>query len=183
MRIIIFIFLLFCNLSIIVSQIKEFIIDIPKDKTYESNYNSITTLDLRFDTLDNGHILNKTKKAKIIFSTTLNQQLNNFLTAIIEPETINGNLLFVLRKFKLVERHDIDFEYGYCFMRATVFAKHESNFKRLIDIDTLITLRDLDVTDTLLQDARNNYTKLILRALKVDLKDKIEYSYNDILNI
>jgi len=165
------------------SQTKEFFIPVLEGRSMESDYKKILLLDLRYDTLDNGFILQNRKKLSLVIATSFRKQLSDVLNSLIDTSGARGTLLLVLRKFKLVERNDIDFEYGYCFMRASIFAKAESNYKRINDIDTLITLKDSEVTDTLLNDARNNFVNLIARSLKTEVNGKPEYTYNDIVQM
>lgn len=177
-----FLVLLFCA-TLSFSQTKEFFIPAPEGRSMESDFCRIQFMDLRYDTLDNGFVLKNRKKLSLVIATSIRKQLSDILSSLIDTTGARGTLLLVLRKFKLVERNDIDFEYGYCFMRASLFAKFEDNYKRINDIDTLIVLKDREVTDTLLNDARNNFVNLISRSLKTELNGKPEYTYNDIVDM
>ncbi|MBK9285500.1 MAG: hypothetical protein IPM51_14445 [Sphingobacteriaceae bacterium] len=164
------------------SQTKEFTITIPESRDFTSQYKSIDLLDLRYDTLDNGFILSNRKKTNIVLSLSFRNQLNKALYA---SDTANAKhkLLLVLRKFKLVEKNDIDFEYGFCFMRAIIFANINEKYYRLQDFDTLITLNGTDVTDTLFHDASTNFVRLIEAGIEINPVDKIAYAYSDIVRI
>ena len=165
------------------SQTREFSVSIPEGQNFTSNYRSVQLLDLRYDTLDNGFILNNRKKSSIVISTSFRKNLDRVLTGISDTTDAKGHLLLVMRKFKLVETNDVDFEYGFCFMRATVFANLNNKYYRLRDLDTLIKLNGPDVTDTLMNDASNNFIDLIESGITIPPADKIEYQYEDILRI
>lgn len=165
------------------SQTKEFFIPAPEGKAIESRYGLIKFLDLRYDSLDNGFVLSNRKKASVIIATSIRKQLSDVLLALVDTSLAKGTMLLALRKFKLVERNDIDFEYGYCFMRASMFAKADLNYKRLYDLDTLIILKDREVTDTLMSDARKNFMNMITRSAMIDPEGKAEYTYYDILHL
>jgi hypothetical protein len=166
-----------------ISQTKEFFITPPEGKSYESNYGRLSFIDSRYDSLDQGFVLNNDKKLSIVLATSLQKQLNNYLEAVVDTSQAKGELLFQLRKFRIVQKRDIDFEYGYCFIRATTYARAGKTYRRLADMDTLMILRGGDVTDTLLTDAKKQLCRLIRKSLKITVDDKLEYGYADILRL
>jgi hypothetical protein len=165
------------------SQTKEFFIAPPEGKSYESNYGRLSFIDSRYDSLDHGFVLNNDKKISLVMPTSLQKQLANYLEAVVDTSQAKGELLFQLRKFKIVQKRDIDFEYGYCFIRATTYGHTGKIYHRLADVDTLMILRGGDVTDTLLTDAKKQLCRLVRKSLKMPTDDKLEYGYSDILRL
>lgn len=164
---------------------KEFNLQKPPIIKLKSKYNTIIVVDSRTDTTSMGivqvGILNKL--AKVVTCRPISLQLRDYLTSVIDSSAQNGTLIFQVRQFLFAETATMTSEKGYFFIRANLFAKSESNYKRLASIDTMVMISSLDVTNRLLKTASDIVTNCILSCLDIPpLQDEL-YSLKDIIRV
>lgn len=166
-------------------NIKEFRLQKPSIRKQKSKYNTIIVVDSRIDTTSMGivQVGLMNNPAKVVTLSPLSMQLSDYLSSVIDSSAQNGTLVFQVRQFLFAETTTMTSEKGYFFIRANLFAKSESNYKKLASIDTMLVISALDVTNRLLKTASDIVTNCILSCLEIPpLQDEL-YSFKDIIRV
>ena len=132
---------------------EEYKIVNPKYKISKSLYHAIKFIDSRIDTSNIGtvQIGLMNNEAKVIFKTPFLSQLQNVMNSITDSSAKSGELLFQLRQFSLSELTGTFTEKGFCNLRAILYSKEDSNYKKIASIDTFFIIKSMDVTNPLLK--------------------------------
>jgi len=186
-RLFIIVFFLFIIQVDAITQdfIREFNLEPVDVKISNSLYNCIEFVDTRVDTTNLGivqvGIMNNIAKVKP--ETPLKLQLQSFLSSIIDSTSNNNQLLFQLRHFVLAETTKMISEVGYCYIRAILYSGNREIYKSIAVIDTVVSVKAIDVTKPLLKAGSQLMCNFIINNLKKEAQDSIGYSFNDIVKL
>ena len=165
--------------------IREFSLEPVDVKISNSLYNSIEFVDTRVDTTNLGvvqvGIINNMAKVKP--QIPLKLQLQNLLSSAIDSTSGNNQLLFQLRHFVFAETTKMTSEIGYCYIRAILYSGNREIYKNIAFIDTVVSIKAMDVTKPLLKTGSQLMCNLIIKNLKKEAKDSIGYSFNEIVKL
>lgn len=127
---------------------ESFQLALPENKIDNSLYKKIQVLDIREDTTSLG-VMQKgafNKQVKVVPEIPLSLQFSKLLSALNTDSAADGELLLLLREFRFAEVTKAMSEFGYCHFRAVLFAKTTAGYSKLQTIDTVATIRAMDVT-------------------------------------
>ena len=165
--------------------IREFSLAPADIKISNSLYNSIEFIDSRVDTTNFGIVqvglMNNIAKVKP--KTPLKFQLQDFLASVIDPTSEDNQLLFHLRHFVFAETTKALSEVGHCYIRAGLYAGNQEVYKNIAVIDTVVSIKAMDVTKPLLKAGSQLICDLITNNLKKEAADSISYSFNEIVKL
>ena len=164
---------------------EDFIISLPEQKVQGSLYKTISFIDSRYDTSSMGIVQLGAfnRKAKVVPKIHLSAQLISVLNSLTDSSAQNGELLFQLRQFNFAEITGAFSEKGYCYMRAALYSKAGSYFKKVNYIDTVIIIKAMDVTRALFRNGSKVITNFISSSLQNNADSMVLYSYADLINI
>jgi hypothetical protein len=149
-------------------------------------YSHITFLDIRSDTSSLGFIQQGAfnRKAMVVPSIALSRQVSNVLDSITDNNAANGEILFQVSRLAFSELTRSTSEKGFFYFRADMFARNNKNqYSHVNTIDTLITVKRMDVTHELLREGSHAIANFILTSLKHKPLDSISYSLNDVIHL
>lgn len=181
----IFLILFIINFNTVGQDFKEYKIEPSLTRISGSLYNSIKFVDSRVDTSNMGIVQKGLMNTNVIVNARipLAEQLNDYMTSVIDSGAKDGELLLQLRHILFCETTTMS-ETGYCYMKANLYAgKDVKTYKLLSAIDTMILVKSFDVTNGLLKKGSSLLTELINYNLKNYPDDDASYSYHDILKI
>jgi hypothetical protein len=166
-------------------ELEEFKLRKSQFKISNSKYNSICFVDSRINTCSMGivQVGLGNNRAKVITKIPLSLQLTNFLNSVIDSTSQNDTLLFQLRNILFAETTTMTSEKGYFYFQANLFTKKQNKYKKIGYLDTMITVKALDVTNRLFKEASDIITNYILSNLNLAPTSTEQYSYNDILKV
>jgi hypothetical protein len=164
---------------------KEFEILLPENKIPNSLYSSIDVIDSRIDKSHIGIVqvgaLNR--KAKVVLETPFLTQLEKVIYSLTDSTASKGKLLFHLRQLTFAEITGAMSEKGYCYMRAALYSRNDQEYRKLAAIDTVVLIKSMDVTKSLLRNGSKLVTNFIASSLHLHGKDTVSYGYNDIVKM
>jgi hypothetical protein len=183
-----FIFILCLSLAftnLFAQRPEDFQIVLPVDKVPNSLYNTISYLDTRYDTTYMGIVQLGAfnRKAKVIPRTHFSTQMSTILQTLIDSTSKNGQLLFQLRQFNFAEITGAMSEKGYCYIRASLYARINDRYRSLSTIDTVLLVKSLDVTKPLFRNGSKIITDYIASNLVMTPVDSTDLSYDDVLRM
>lgn len=164
---------------------EDFTITLPTEKITNSFYNRITYVDSRYDRTNMGIVQLGAfnRKVKVVPTVLISEQLNNVINALTDSSAKNDELIFLMKQFNFAEVTGAMSEKGYCYMRASLFAKSNEAYKRINSIDTVILIKSMDVTRALFRNGSKVITEFIAQSLVKEPESQEQYSFEDILNI
>jgi hypothetical protein len=165
---------------------EDYTITLPETKVPNSLYKTIMFLDSRYDNSNMGIVQLGAfnRKAKVIPRTSLATQLNNVMNALTDETAIDRELVFQLRQFSFAEITGAMSERGYCYLRASLYAKTgELSYQKINSIDTVILIKAMDVTRALFRNGSKVVTGFIAAGLLEKGDGDESYSFTDIVNI
>ena len=162
-------FLIFLNILLATaaaraqSATETFAITLPSTKVAGSLYKTVRLVDVRPDKEQLGIVQLGAfnRKAKVITETPLDEQLSGVMTALTDSTAGDGELFLLLRQLSFAEVTGAMSERGYCHFRAVLFAKTGDSFQKLDRVDTVITVKSMDVTKGLLRQGSRIITELL----------------------
>ena len=163
----------------------EFSLKPPEKKYSYGYYTSIGYLDSRPEHENFGfvHFGPGNKIIPVNFESGLDKKLKDFLKNTVDSLNSNGELLFQLRKLKFSEKQSPGIEAGYCFLRADLYAKQDSTFKKLNRLDTFIVVEEEDVTHALFSESANAITQFILKNLRTDISNTENFTLRQVMHM
>jgi hypothetical protein len=151
-------------------------------KTRGSLYRHIEFLDSRKDSTMIGLVqigpLNNLD-ARLVFKTPAQPQLQTLLSALIDSTAGDGTLLFQLRDFRFVE----SWGSRYVFIKATLYARKDSGFRKILTLDDHVVLRNQYILTATTALGNGLIDACIDSALTLPLTGKDLYSMRDLLHI
>ncbi len=164
---------------------EDFNLTFPKKIISNGNYNTINFIDSRSETNDLGFVYSgvENKRTPVVPKTDFNTQFKKLLKNSIDSSTADGELLLQLRKFKFLEKPERASEFGFCLLRADLYLKQDSTYKKLSRIDTIIIVESLDATKPLFEETSNALTEFVLKNLTKDFSNTDNYTFNQIIHI
>jgi len=178
-------FFLLLPVSLIAQEFAaEFSISLPNYKVGNSLYNQIEFIDSRIDVTNFGIIRSSSFPGDLnVFPTVhLSKQLSNVFNHLIDSSAKDGKLMFQLRKFSFAVNGGRN-ELGYCFLKADMYSKVNQNFLKLNSVDTVILIRNPEVTDLLFLQTSNLINNFISSSLTQNPSDTAKYTLDNILDI
>jgi hypothetical protein len=159
----------------------NFTLDLLKEKVPNSLYDSIEFIDTRYDTTYFGHVQLGlfNDRAKVIAKESVSTQLNKVLDNMTDSHAGKGKLLFALRRFTFLEVTKATSETGFCYVRATLFAKSNSGYKVINYLDTIVQFRAMDVTQRLLNTGSKLLTEFVRDNLTALPAEERNYSFDE----
>jgi hypothetical protein len=131
---------------------------------YFSDFNLI---DGRDDTSSIG-IIQKgvlNKKVSLVCEPSLNEQLQTIFKQLTKDNNSNTELILLLQHLNFSEATYSTKEIGILQIRGVFFAKKDNKYSKLLEIDTLQTVQNLDVTKQLLKKGNAFFIDLFNAAL------------------
>jgi hypothetical protein len=163
---------------------EEFVIEKPSTKV-SSIYYKLKVLDNRKDTTNIG-IIQKgafNRKAFLVSKISLSNQLENyFKNMIVTNENSNKELILNLREFRFAEVTSFT-EEGYCYIRAEIFSKNDTIYKKIDQIDVVSNVNSaFDVTKKNIRTGTEKLMNFIAKNIATE-KEGDYYTFDDIINI
>jgi hypothetical protein len=164
---------------------EDFLITYRKKIVSNGNYNAIEYIDSRTDATDFGFVYSgaENKKTSVISKTSLKAQLKSFVKNSIDSSTAEGELLFQLRKLKFIEKPEPGSQSGICLLRADMYIRQDSTYKRLSRIDTAILVESPDVTKPLFDAASDAITQFILKNLDRNFSNTENFTLSQVVHM
>ena len=164
------------------TRTEPFRIALPEQKVAGSLYRSIGYVDAREDTVNMGFVQLGAfnTKARVIAKTPLASQLAAIMEALTGPASGNGELFFQLRRCSFAEVTSSFSERGFFFLRASLYARSNDRFSLVGRIDTVVTVKSMDVTQALLRNAGATFSHFISSNLQKTASDSVFYSYREL---
>lgn len=122
-------------------------------------------------------------KARVVPKEPLSIQVAELLDSLTTETANNGELLIQVREFKFAEVTSAMSESGFCYFRANLYVKKDTNYYPLKFIDTVVIVKSLDVTKALLRDAGKTVSGFIESALLRSPDTSVVYAMNNITTI
>ncbi|PXV69231.1 hypothetical protein CLV62_101500 [Dysgonomonas alginatilytica] len=119
----------------------------------------------------------------VIEEPSLEKQLNSVFQQITTQNAQKGTLVFQLRRLYFSEITKNTSETGYCHIRYNLYEKKDNRYYFISMLDTLVTVKAMDVTGKLLSKASNTIVSHIANNLTQQADPKRSYSMVDVLNI
>ena len=137
-----------------------------EQSTYFSDFNLI---DVRDDTALIGiiqkGILNK--KATLVCEPPLGNQLKTIFKQLTKSNNSNTELILLLQHLNFSEATYATKEIGIVQIRGVFFAKKNNKYSKLLEIDTLQIVQNMDVTRQLLKKGNSFFIELFNSALNI----------------
>jgi len=148
-------------------QTEPFQLSLQEIKVPGSLYNSIKLVDLRTDTTQLGWAQKGAfnKLVNVIPATPLSEQFNQLITSMVDSSAGHGELILLLRQFRFVEITKAMSEFGYCHLRAVLFANSMHGPSKLETLDTVVLIRAMDVTKKMFREGSKAITTFISNNL------------------
>jgi hypothetical protein len=116
----------------------------------------------------------------------MSTQLNWLIQGALDSSSINGELLFQLRKLEFVELGGEIPSYGYCPLRADLYVKKNFGYFLLARLDTFIAtekgIGHIDATAVLINSAKQTLSNFVLRNLYLEPSTKKMSTLEQILH-
>ncbi len=155
----------------------------PKEKTESSIYNKISLIDQRLDTTNVGFIQKGLLNELVVLVTDkpMRTQVKEWFDAAIPAGAGTGELLLLLRKFKLIEQTDASTETGKFVFRATLFSGENDQYFKIAQIDTTVQFNAMEVSKKLLRRTNQVFEEFMYSAItKAPEISGLSYSLNEI---
>lgn len=178
--------LFLCILPIIAKErTKAFELIIPESLVENSLYNKLEYLDCRIHKEDLGFVQTSimNNQTKVIEETPLATQLNTIINNIVTETAKDKTMLFQLRNIYFSEITKSTSETGFCHIRISLFEKNGSEYSFISTLDTLVSVKAMDVTNKLLKSASQVITSFLSDNLRKNPTEEQPYLLTDIRNI
>jgi hypothetical protein len=178
---------LFCS---IVTNAKErtkaFELQIPDVIVENSLYSNLAYFDSREHNDNFGYVQTSmfNNMTFMIDETPLDVQLNNLIKHVVEPNSALGRtLLFDLRDINFSEITKSHSETGYCHIRISLFEEYDSQYYFISTLDTVVTIKAMDVTGKLIKSASEAITYFVINNLTQEPVDEVPYTIDGVRDI
>jgi hypothetical protein len=154
----------------------------PAFKVHNSLYRTIEFIDSREDSALIGVVdvgLLKNRAANLILKTPILPQLQRMVDSMTDLNGQDGALLFQLRDFNFVEETGT----RYCYLKAALYAKTDTRYRKLSDLDTVMIIPVADVTKALQLIANRILADFMAKGLILQPTDSSSWSISDIQNM
>lgn len=149
-----------------------------------SYFSYFSIIDARDDTASIGivqrGVLNK--KVALVCDPPLNEQLKYICKQLTSENNSNTELILLLQNLNFSEATYGTRELGIIQVRGVFFAKRDSRYSKLFDIDTLHIIQSIDATKLLLKKGNSFLVELLNTALNTSPKnfdlDNVTYLVN-----
>lgn len=179
--------LLMLATSAFAQNLVKFEITLADSAVSNSLYNSINVIDTRADRYSFGYVQTGAfnRIGKVVIEHDLNLSVKQILTSLLGPNSSSGELLLQLRQFDFAEVTGTLGEFGYCTIKADMYSRGGTGYKKINSLDTIIRLRSsLDVSNAILRSGSRQLTSFIKGSLfKKPISDGRLYSNDDIMHI
>lgn len=164
---------------------KAFNLVIPESVVENSLYNNIEYLDSRLYKEDFGFVQTGmfNNYAYLIDEVPFALQFDSLMSRITNETAQNKTLLLQLRNLNFSEITKSMSEAGYCHIRISLYEKEYPDFYLVATLDTLITVKAMDVTGELMKKSSEIITTFISNNLTGKRIDKVPFLLADIHNI
>jgi len=161
---------------------EKYTIALPEQKIPDSRYNSLQFVDGRADTSGMGIVQLGAfnKKAFVVPETPLDQQFHTIFGQLTDASAKQGECIFLLRQLSFAEITKAMSERGYCYLRATMFAKAGEGYQKINDIDTVVVIKAFDVTKAMFRQGSQSICEFIGQNLQKAPEAEHLYSLADI---
>ena len=163
---------------------EAFAVNLPEKRIANSLYNQIDFIDIRRDTSYFGMVKVGlgNARAKVQPTPPLLEQLQLIVDSAIDQSAQNNKLLFVLRRFAIKEVTSATKEVGMFYVRATLMAINNNEYRIVSSIDTVVQFNGMDVTKRLLRLSGKVLTHFITANL-TKVAEEQAFTMADIRNI
>ena len=121
-------------------------------------------------------------RLKVMPRVHMSKQLNSFIATVIDSTAGKGEMMFQLFKLKFAVNGGRN-EMGYCFIKGDLYAKTGRQYKSLNWIDTILVVKQPDVSEALFLNSSAVLNSFLISTLTVAPTDTVSYTLNDILEI
>ena len=177
-------FLLSCLAASAQRSTENYTITLSDQKVANSLYNSFRFIDGRKDTSNMGIVQLGAfnRKAWVRPAKPLDTQFLSVFNQLIDSTAKEGEFVFLLRQLSFAEVTKAMSEKGYCYLRATVFAKAPEGYLPINTIDTVILIKAMDVTRAMFRNGSKTINEFIGHNLVQPLAGNARlYSQADII--
>lgn len=178
--------LLFCTNAFAQNKV-IFEVTLSDAKVEHSLYNSINLEDSRTNVAGLGYVQTGVynKVTKVTPPAPFSAEIKRILASLLGTDAGNSELLLQLRQFSFAELTNAIGEYGYCTVKAEMYAKKGTGYLKINSLDTLVQLRSsIDVTNPILRSGSMLLTVFIQASLTMlPATDARIYTYNDVMHI
>jgi hypothetical protein len=154
----------------------------PAFKVHNSLYRTIEFIDSREDSALIGVVdvgLLKNRAANLILKTPLLPQLQRMVDSMTDLNGQDGALLFQLRVFNFVEETGT----RYCYLKAALYARTDTRYRKLSDLDTVMIIPVPDITKAIQLIANRILADFMAKGLILRPGDSSSWSISDIQNM
>lgn len=132
-------------------------------------FNDFYLIDARDDTASIG-IIKKgvlNKKVNLVCEPKLNEQLQTIFKQLTKNNNSNTELILLLQHLNFSEATYGTREIGILQIRGVFFAKKNNKYSKLLEIDTMRIVQDIDVTRQLLKKGNSFFIEIFNSALTI----------------
>ncbi|AYL97899.1 hypothetical protein [Mucilaginibacter celer] len=162
-----------------------FYLDTASTGIKNSLYNKVRFIDIRNDTTNLGFVqtglLNRS--ATVVSEPPLSTQVFALVNRSIDASAGSGELVLQLRQLSFAEVTGAMSEKGFCRLRAGLYAGANEKYGLIEAVDTLLQVKGVDVTSTLLRAGSRLMAGLITDALQKSPKLTETYTMREIIRI
>lgn len=164
---------------------KAFNLVMPENVVENSLYNNIEFLDSRLYKEDLGYVqtgmLNN--YAYLVDQIPFAHQFDSLINSITNETAQHKTLLLQLRNLNFSEITKAMSETGYCHVRMSLYEKEYPDYYLIATLDTLLTVKAMDVTGKLIKSSSGIITTFISDNLVSKRTDEAPFLLADIHNI
>ena len=121
--------------------------------------------------------------ARVVPKIPLEQQFLNLFDSLRTNHAGHGKLLLQIREFRFAELTGSMSERGFCYFRASMYARNNDQYYPVAFIDTLVLVESMEVTKTLMRNSARMVSGFFESSLLLRPDTSITYSLNDIMDI
>jgi len=162
---------------------EDFKIELSAFKVQKNSYKAIHLVDVRPDKTNLGVVQLGAfnKKVFVVPKVPMDEQFQDLFHSLTETKG-EKDLFLLLRQFNFAEVSSATSEKGYCHIRAVLFTKAGDRFQKLDAIDTVVVVKSLDVTRSLLRQGSKTFTDFIAGNLNKEPDVDVSYSSQEVVN-
>lgn len=163
---------------------REFKLSAVPPAVSHSLYNKLSVIDFRKDHLRMGigqfGMLNK--RMTLVLKPDIEVQLENNLKLMTDSTAEKGEMVLCLKKFLFAERSAAFTEEGFCSITAELYRKSDSQYYLLEAIDTVLQVKQFDVTKRMIHNGDSVFQQYISRNLKNAGHPTLPLSYAEVIS-
>ncbi|MFV0417252.1 MAG: hypothetical protein ACK5KT_00780 [Dysgonomonas sp.] len=164
---------------------KVFNLIVPENVIENSLYDNIEYLDSRLFKEDLGYVQTGmfNNYVYMVDEPSFAQQFDSLMSKVINETARQKTLLLQLRNLNFSEITKSMSETGYCHIRISLYEKEYPDYYLIATLDTLLTVKAMDVTGKLIKNSSNIITSFVLSNLTNKRTDEVPFLLADIHNI